>query len=74
MAASKRALAAHQAAGHLVDGEDGGDGQAAFDGFDDAVVVVDVDLVAGLDEDEAGAHALGLGDDGSGATPKALAS
>ncbi len=62
----ERALAAHEAAGHFVDGEDGADGEAAFDGFDDAVVVVDVDFVAGLDEDEAGTHAFGVADHGSG--------
>ena len=41
-------------------------GQAAFDGFDDAVMVVDVDFVAGFDEDDLGTEALGVGDDGAG--------
>ncbi len=59
-------FAAHEAAGHFIDGENRGDGQAAFDGFDDAVMVVDVDFVAGFDEDDLGAHAFGLGDDGAG--------
>ncbi len=65
-------LAAHEAAGHLVDGEDGSDGEAAFDGFDDAVVVVDVDLVAGLDEDDLGAHAFGVANEGAGADAEGL--
>ena len=71
-AATQRPLAAHEAAGHLVDGADGGDGQAAFDGLDDAVVVVDVELVAGLDEDDAGADALGVGDHGAGVDAEGL--
>jgi len=61
------ALAAHEATGHFVDGEDGGDGEAALDGFDDAVVVVNVDFVTGLDEDEVRAHAFGFCNDGAGA-------
>ena len=41
-------------------------GRQLFDGFDDAVVVVDVDLVAGLDQDDVGAEALGFADLGAG--------
>jgi hypothetical protein len=66
------ALAAHEAAGHFVDGEDGGDGEAALDGFDDAVVVVNVDFVAGLYEDEVRAHAFGFGNDCAGADTEGL--
>ena len=66
------ALAADEAAGHLVDGADSGDGHAAFHGFDDAMVVFGVDLVARLDENDLGAHALGVGDDGSGAHAEGL--
>ena len=68
----QRPLAADQAAGHLVDGADGGDRHAAFHGFDDAVVVLDVELVARLDENDLGAHALGVGDDGSGSDAEGL--
>jgi len=62
----QRALAADETAGHFVDGLDGADRHAAFDGFDDAVVVVDIDLVAGLDKDDLGAQAFGVGDDRTG--------
>ena len=37
-----RAFAPHQAAGHLVDGADGGDRQAALDSLDDAMVVLGI--------------------------------
>ncbi len=72
MAAKQRPLAAHEAAGHFVDGEHGGDGQAAFDGFDDAVMVVGVDLVAALDQHDVGAHAFGVGNDGAGPDAEGL--
>jgi hypothetical protein len=62
----QRTLAAHETTGHLVNGEHGGDGETALDRFDDAVVVVDVDLVARLDQDQAGTHPLGFGHDGTG--------
>ena len=68
----ERALAADEAAGHLVDGADGGDGHAAFDGFDDAVMVFGVELVARLDENDVGAETFGVGDDGSGAHAEGL--
>jgi hypothetical protein len=45
---------------------DSGDGHAAFHGFDDAVVVLGVKLVAGLDEDEIGAHFFGIADGSAG--------
>ncbi len=54
---------------HLVDGEDRGDGQAAFDGFDDAVMIVDIKLMTSLDQDDAGTHAFSVGDDGAGFYP-----
>ena len=60
------ALATDEAAGHLVDGADGGDGDAAFDGFDDAVMEFGIELVARLDENDLGAQALGVCDDGTG--------
>ena len=72
MARTQRPFAADEAAGHLVDGADGGDRHAALDGFDDAVVVVGVDFVAPLDENNVGAHALGVGDNGSGAHAEGL--
>ena len=62
----QRAFAAHQAAGHFVDGEHGRYGQAAFDGLHDAAVVIDIEFVARFDEHDVGAHAFGVGDDGSG--------
>ena len=65
-------LAAHQAAGHFVDGEDGRDGQAAFDGLNNAAMVVHVDFVAGLDQDDFRAHPLGVGDDCPGSNAKGL--
>ena len=65
-------FATHETAGHFVDGQDGGYGKAAFDGFDNAAMVVDVDFVAGLDEDDVRAHAFGVGDDGSGADAEGL--
>jgi len=45
---------------------DGGDGETAFDGFNDTVVVVGVDFMAAFDEDDVGAEAFGVGDDGAG--------
>ena len=72
MRVQKRPLAAHEAAGHLVDGADGSDGNAALDGFDDAVMVLGVDFVAAFDENDLRAHALGVGDDGSGAHAEGL--
>jgi hypothetical protein len=45
---------------------DGGDGETAFDGFNDAVVVVGVDFVAAFNEYDVGAEALRVGDDGAG--------
>ena len=62
----QRPFAAHQPAGHLVDREHGRHRQAAFHGLDDAVMVVDVELVARLHQHQVGAHALGVGDHGSG--------
>ena len=59
-------LATDEAAAHLVDGVDAGDGEAAFNGFDDAVVEFDVELVAGFDELDLGTEAAGVGDDGAG--------
>ena len=72
MRAQQWPLAAHQPAGHLVDGADGRDRHAAFDGLDNAVVVLGVDLVAALDQHDLRAHALGVGDDGSGAHAEGL--
>ena len=71
----QRPFAAHEAAGHFVDGENGGDGQAAFDGFDDAVMVFGVDLVAALDEARSPGHIrLASATMVPVRTPKALAS
>jgi hypothetical protein len=61
----KRTLAAHEAAGHFVDGENRRHRQAAFDGLHDAVMVFRVNLVTPLDQNDLRAHPFGVGDDGS---------
>jgi len=66
------AFASDEAAGHFVDGEDGGDGQAAFDGFDDAVVVLGIELMAGFNEDDVGAEGAGIVDEGAGFDAESL--
>ena len=44
----------------------GGDGQAALDRLDNAMVVLDIELMTGFDEDDVGAQLFGVGDDGAG--------
>ena len=43
------AFAAHESAGHFVDGADGGNGKTAFDSINNFVMVLDIELVAGFD-------------------------
>ena len=59
-------LVADEATGHLIDRHDGSDRNAGLDGFDDLLVVIDVELVPRLHDFEARAHALGFADLGSG--------
>jgi hypothetical protein len=68
----QRLLAADEAGGHLVDGHDGGNGHAALDRFDDAIVIVDVNLVARLDQLNPRTHAFCLADLRTGADPVGL--
>ena len=68
----QRALAAHQAAGHLVDGADGRDRHAAFDGLHDAVMEFGVELVAAFDQHDLRTHAFGVGDNCPGANAEGL--
>ncbi len=68
----ERLLATDEAAGHFVDGADGGDGDAALDGLDDAVVVVDIDIVTGLDEGDRRAESAGFRNLGAGADAACL--
>ncbi len=63
---TKCPLAAHQPARHLVDGADGRHRHAAFHGFHDAVMVLGVELVAAFHQHNLRAHALGVGNNGSG--------
>ena len=56
------AFASHQAAGHFVDGGDFGDGQAGVDGFADAVVVLDIELMSCLNQHKVGASFFGFPD------------
>ena len=70
----QRPLAAHQPAGHLVDREHRGHRQAALHGLDNAVMVLDVKLVARLDQHNSGTHSLGVGHHCPGLHAKALAS
>jgi len=69
---AKRPFPAHQAASHFIDGANGGNRDAAFDGFDHAVMVVNVNLVPGLNENEIGAHAFCFGDDRAGTDAEGL--
>jgi hypothetical protein len=62
----QRPLTAHQPAGHLVDGADGGDRYAALHCLHNAVVILHVEFVPCLDEDDLRAHAPGFGHDGAG--------
>ena len=52
----QRPLAAHQPAGHLVDGADGGHGHAALHGFNNAVVILGVELVAAPRPEQCSGH------------------
>ena len=66
----QRPLAPHQPAGHLVDRQHRRHRQAALHRLDDAVMVVDIDLVPRLDQLDIGAHVLGVGHYGPGLNAK----
>ena len=66
------ALAAHQVAGHFVDGEHGADRRARFDRGDDAMVDFDVGGRPRLHEDDVLAQLPGLPHRGAGTDAEAL--
>ncbi len=68
----QRLLAADQAGGHLVDGHDGRDGNAALDRLDDPIVIVDVNFVARLDQLQAWTHPFRFADLRAGTNPEGL--
>ena len=68
----QRPLPAHQPAGHLVHRHHRRHRQAALHGLDDAVMILDIQLVARLDQHQAGTELLGVGDHDAGFDAKSL--
>ena len=65
-------MAAGQLAGHLIDGKNAVDGNTRLHRFDETMMVIDVEMVARLDNVEAGAKTLRLSNAHSGLDAEAL--